>query len=170
VNFSLDFKAAQNNDAVAQILSHAEPAIITECGTLPTLSRVDFLIHLCAHLYKEATTYFWVNVQRDLSLYKFVDIYLFFELHLDGQFAAELAQAIHDYGLQNECFYTFYYTRELFGLNNAILDQLITDIQPENIEILHQIYDPKERKVFRFDMNYIDYLYHPNRKACLTEV
>jgi len=170
VNFSLDFKAAQENDAVQRILSRTEKTIVTENGALQTLLRTDFLIHLCTHLYKEATTYFWVNAQRDLSLYKFVDIYLFLELYLDVQYADELALAINEYDLINECFYTLYYTRELFGLENALLDKLIEKITPEKLYALRLVFAPKEKKVYQFDIDYIDYLFHPNRLSCLTEV
>ena len=44
--------------------------------SIPTLNDEDFFIHLCTHLYKEATTLPWVQMRRDMTLYKFSDIYL----------------------------------------------------------------------------------------------
>jgi len=173
VNFSLDFKAEQNNDAVQKILERAENTIVTESGALPTLSKVDFLIHLCAHLYKEATTYHWVNVGRDLSLYKFCDILLFIDLYFSESYedlANELAEAIETLSQQKPCAYTFYYARELFGLKNSALDDLITRIMPADTDFLRQVYHPAEQKTYCFDMDYTDYLFHQNRIACLREV
>lgn len=169
VNFSLDFKAKQGNDTVAQILARTEKNIINDVGALSTLSPVDFLIHLCAHLYKEASTYHWVSIGRDLSLYKFCDIYLMLSLHLNRQFADKLAEVILSFDLQQPCYYTFYYTRGLFGLQNVLLDQLLLQIAPEDTAVLRRVYDPAKKKSFRFQGGYTDYLFCPNRLSCLEE-
>ncbi len=170
VNFSLHFKATQKNDVVKDFLSRTENSIKLENGTLPTLSRTDFLIHLCAHLYKEATTWHWVKIQRDLSLYKFDDIYLFLELYLDEQLVDDLVQTILKYELKDESYYTFYYTRELFGLKNPLLDSLIEKIKPENGDVIKQVYDPAENKTYSFDMDYTDYFFESDRISCLKVV
>ena len=170
VNFSLDFKATQENDVVRDFLSRTEKSINLENGALPTLSRADFLIHLCAHLYKEATTLHWVNVQRDLSLYKFSDIYLFLDLYLDEPFVDELVETVLKYDLKDESYYTFYYTRELFSLNNPLLDSLIEKIKPDNTDVIKQVYDPVGKKTYAFDMDYTEYFFNSNRLSCLKEV
>lgn len=43
---------------------------------LPVPARADFFVHLCAHLYKEAATLPWVRMKRDMTLYKYADLYL----------------------------------------------------------------------------------------------
>ena len=40
------------------------------------LGDEDFFLHLCAHLYKEATTLPWIEMHRDMTLYKYCDIYI----------------------------------------------------------------------------------------------
>ncbi|MBQ2775247.1 MAG: nucleotidyltransferase family protein [Clostridia bacterium] len=170
VNFSLDFKAKQETDVVKDFLSRTEKSIKLKNGALPTLSHSDFLIHLCAHLYKEATTLHWVNVQRDLSLYKFSDIFLLLDLYLDESFVNDLVETIFKYDLKDECYYTFYYTRELFDISNPLLDTLIEQIKPEDEEVIKQVYDPAQKKTYKFDINYIEYLFNSNRLSCLKEV
>lgn len=170
VNFSLDFKATQENDVVKDFLSRTENSIKLAEGALPTLCGSDFLVHLCAHLYKEATTLHWVNIQRDLSIYKFSDIYLLLDICLDESLVSDMVQTILKYNLKDECYYTFYYTREMFDINNPLLDSLIEQIKPENAEVIKQVYDPAQKKTYKFDLDYIEYLFHPNRLSCLKEV
>ena len=64
---------------VGEMLSRRET--MPGCG-LYTLSLPDFILHLCAHLYKEATVMAWVEMGRDQSLYKYADLYLLTELFL----------------------------------------------------------------------------------------
>ena len=83
LNFSLDHQAG-GGDAVGEMLSRRET--MPGCG-LYTLSLPDFILHLCAHLYKEATVMAWVEMGRDQSLYKYADLYLLTELFLDEELA-----------------------------------------------------------------------------------
>ena len=36
---------------------------------IPSLSKEDFFLHLCAHLYKEATTLPWIEIQHSRILF-----------------------------------------------------------------------------------------------------
>lgn len=170
VNFSLGFGSGKDTDAVGAMLSRTESLIETTHGNLPTLCRTDFLIHLCAHLYKEATTFHWVKAGRDLSLYKFCDILLFIDRFMDEDFAERLIISAKELGLQKECYYAFYYTRKLFDIQNALFDVVIAAVRPESTGFMRQIIDPQGKRTLRHDLNFVDYLFHPNRLEILTEV
>ena len=73
LNFSLDFKPSGNSEIMCKMLSDVCYVELDDIG-FKTLKLTDFIIHLCAHLYKEATTYDWVVGRRDLNLYKFINI------------------------------------------------------------------------------------------------
>lgn len=169
INFSLDFQAKQETDTVRSFLERAEKRIATEAGGLYTLSREDFILHLCAHLYKEATVLNWVEMGRDLSLYKFCDIYLLLTEDLDGPLAHSLAEHIHRFGLQKECTYALSYTRELFSMEDKALDWLLEDIRPKETGFLKEILRPSDGAVFRYDMEFKDWLFCSNRKEYLYE-
>lgn len=161
INFSLDFKAKQENDVVEKLLSHTEK--LSDNG-LFTFSKEDFLIHLCVHLFKEATIMNWVEMGRDLSLYKFCDIYLFAQKFIDLSFADKLVQKINEYRLCNECYYTLTNVRTLFNIKNYILDKIIKDIQPENLEFMNQIINPTTKEAYFYNMDFTDWVFCPNRK------
>lgn len=73
LNFSLDYK--NSDDAVLkEMLSRAQMVSVGDLK-VRTLDRSDFILHLCSHLYKEATTIPWIRMKRDMTFYKFCDIY-----------------------------------------------------------------------------------------------
>ena len=170
INFSLDFKAKQENDAVAALLKNAEPLIETDNGSLLTLSPADFLIHLCGHLYKEAAVYAWVEMERDLSLYKFADIYLLLNEWTDPALYTDLAIHIGQYGLQRECYYARLRTKELFSIESPALDELLTDICPGNVAYLTEIIRPDQNKTYRYTQAFTDWLFISGRKGYLHEI
>ena len=57
------------------MMSHVQ-TVNNQGVKLETLNKYDFFIHLCCHLYKEATTLPWVKMGRDMTFYKFCDIYM----------------------------------------------------------------------------------------------
>ena len=64
VNFSLGFSPGMDESIVRTFLEKTQPLIF---DAISTLNDVDFLLHLCAHLYKEATVMSWVEMGRDIS-------------------------------------------------------------------------------------------------------
>lgn len=169
LNFSLDYKARQETDAVARLLSGVSPRIQTEAGPLYTLCPADFLIHLCVHLYKEASVLNWVEMGRDLSLYKFCDLYLLVSEELDETLSWELAAKIEEYGLGRECAYALLHTRELFGVESPVLDRLLERLIPEDSRALREILRPEDGTVYLYDMEFEDWLFCANRKEHLYE-
>ena len=74
INFSLDYK--QGDTALLEEMMKNTVIEEKDGFCVRTLRRDDFFIHLCAHLYKEATTLPWVEMRRDMTLYKYCDIYM----------------------------------------------------------------------------------------------
>jgi len=170
INFSLDYKAVQETDAVAEILKRAERKISTRKNKLFTLEITDFLIHLCVHLYKEATTYKIFEMGRDLSLYKFLDIYYLIMKFHNGNLESGFAERAIELNLQKECYYAIYYTDKLFDINNDVLNTILNAIEPENKEYLKQIYDPVANKTYGYEMDFIDWIFCPDRPNQIAEI
>ena len=169
INFSLDFKARQESEVVSSLLKNTEPLIHTASGNLATLSAVDFLIHLCCHLYKEAAVYAWVEMERDLSLYKFADIYLLLHEWADANLHRDLEYQIRAYGLQKECYYALLRTKELFGVTNGALDALLKAIRPQSTAYLNEILRPDQKKTYRYAEAFTDWIFASGRKERLYE-
>ena len=164
VNFSLDYKPENGSDAVGKMLEN----ITNE--KIKTLSQTDFLLHLCTHLYKEATVYNWVEMGRDLSLYKFVDIYLFITELVNVQFAKELIERIVELELNKPCYFAFYNTKTLFNIENENLNNILNAIKPVNIEFMNTIINPSSGQKYRYDMDFKDWVFENKRKNILHEI
>ena len=115
----------------------------------------------------------WVSMNRDLSLYKFCDIYVLLNKWLDEVFAKKLTARIREYGLQKECWYAFIYTKTLFGIRNAYFDGIISDIEPQDTGFFREVIDPGTKTTYEYcipaEMSLEDWFFTPARKEYLHE-
>lgn len=168
INFTLDYQA-KDSGAVARLLEKRQARIDTADAPLYTLAPADFLLHLCAHLYKEASIYNWVEMGRDLSLYKFSDLYLLLREDLDGKLAEEILERAEACGLQGECAYSFYHTRELFSMRHPVLDSLLERLKPWDMDRLGRIYRPSDGRMFRHNLAFDEWIFCGCRKEKLYD-
>lgn len=167
INFSLDYKARRTNDNNRSVMQNILSKIRVLSGNLYTLSNDDFIIHLCTHLYKEASTYPWVKMQRDISLYKYCDIYNL--LFLEEFRSDTLAMRISELCANEECYYTFYYTKKLFSLQSDYLDNLLKKIKPCNLEFMNRIVVPGGGYKY-YNVDYCEWVFTSNRYKYLRDV
>lgn len=155
LNFSLDFKPSGNSKIMNKMLSNVEYVELDDVG-YKTLKMTDFIIHLCAHLYKEATTYDWVVRRRDLNLYKFSDINVLLRKNLDEELCKDLVERIKELDMKNECYYTFYNSGLIFPklYENKNFEFLLNEIKPESLNYMKQIIWPAKRQVYEYQYDF----------------
>lgn len=172
VNFSLDFQARDMVGTVTSMLQKAEPSIKTENGCLYTLCLEDFIIHLCAHLYKEATTYPWVSAGRDLSLYKFSDLYLLYEKNVltSKEMIEKLIYRIQDVGQEKECYYSLRNFCTLYGIQDERIEVLLSAMSLPDMSFMNHIYRADKKIYYQFHMDYVSWFFCSNRIDQLQEV
>lgn len=171
INFSLDFKPEQGVSRVKQLLEKREQ-VIFEDSTYYTLNQYDFFIHLCCHLYKEATTINWVRMGRDLQLYKFSDINLFFRKVLASLDIDTLVKRIKEYQTEEECYYTIVNASQIYPqiVELDFYNHLIQDIEPENLEFMKQIVSPETGEKYFYDMSFEDWFFAEDKIRFLNKV
>ena len=147
INFSLDYKNGTDN-LVEELLARACKKQ-TAAGWIPTLCDEDFFIHLCAHLYKEATTLPWIKMGRDMTLYKYCDIYMLLTQSSDEQMQRIFQRSL-DLGLEKVCAYTILETMELFELNNTWINRWATQALADAPDFRLQVTAPAEKKIFQY--------------------
>ncbi len=147
VNFSLDYKNGQT-DMLSNMLSRT--CVKDEQGIfVPTLEQSDFFLHLCAHLYKEATTLPWIEMKRDMTLYKYCDIYFLASQMSEGDRMDLFARA-KALGMEKTCAYAILETMDLFDMEMEQWKAVAEDILRDSPEFLLQVVSPKEKKVYRY--------------------
>ena len=144
INFSLDYKNG-NNDILVNMLSNVCIKNEKELS-IPTLDDVDFFIHLCTHLYKEATTLPWIEMHRDMTLYKYCDIYMFLTEMTDPQLQRVFARAT-ELGVEKICAYTILETMGLFDMNNAFAYNVSCTALAEDPDFHLKVVSPKDKKM-----------------------
>ena len=128
--FSIGDKLELGKDIINSLLKNKKVLINNR---LSTLCPVDFLMHLCIDFYKESNKSKKTFIAENLLLYKLCDIYFFINNYIFKNFCKEFIKRVIILGLQNECYCTLIYTRELFDIKNAELDKLISSISPEEV-------------------------------------
>lgn len=166
LNFSLDYKPVGSDEIIKLML---ENTYIHDVTGFKVLSKADFMIHLCLHLYKEATTLAWVDMNRDLSIYKFCDIYLLLHQWLNPDYHNVIRDRIDEFNLNKECYYSLYYTKILFDIKSKELDSLLLDIRPKNTTYLREIISPGDSKTYKYDKNFLEWIFTYNRKELLYD-
>lgn len=171
INVSLDNKAMEDKETIETMLGNAEKNIVTRHGYLYMLSKEEFLIHLCTHLYKEAVNYQWVEMGRDLSLYKFCDIYMYCNKNIDFLLAQAFVKKVKEYQLQHECYYAIYYTDILFGFNaGEEIKWILEAIRPGDLSYMKRIVNPQTKKEYYFKETYLQWFFNSDRKKILKEI
>ena len=167
INFSLDYKNSITNP-LDKMLERAYKRKIRDADVM-TLDEGDFFAHLCAHLYKEASTLPWVEMMRDMTLYKYSDIYLLLEDMSAPKFEIVLERA-KSLGLENECAFAIIQTSELFDLSNRLALDMSRQILENDCNYIHRVISPKDNKTFIFtEKNIFERFFAVSRKEMLTE-
>lgn len=167
LNFALGYQN-ESSERIHTMLAKTVRRDFGDCA-IETLSKEDFLIHLCAHLYKEATAYPWVEMGRDLSLYKFLDIYLLIDEYHKPAFN-RLARRMKEVDCVNECVYALTYTKALFGIENEALDGFLAANTPDIPDLLHRVdYPAKKTVLYYTEKDLINRFFSVDRKALLKE-
>ena len=145
LSFSFGYKGG---DSVKDIINSSSSYVKGElCIPIPCVN--DFLIHLCANLYKEASEYPFIRLKRDMMLYKYCDIQ--FLLNRSGMpDAAGFVRRAEALGLADACYYTLNSVYELFSdkVCKAMKDMLAPYADRS---VMVKVFSPEEKKLYIYD-------------------
>jgi hypothetical protein len=168
INFSLDYKNAEDH-VLEDLLSRVTDRKINDIY-ISTLEKSDFFIHLCAHLYKEATTLPWVEMQRDMTLYKYCDLYMLLEEMPCSEILAMFNRA-KELNLEKICSFGILQMAAFFDLSNQTAIFMAEDCLKEDPDFLHTIVSPRDKKTLRFkEKDIFKRFFESNRGKMVEEV
>ena len=168
INFSLDYKNG-NDNILADMLSNVCIKNERELS-IPTLDEADFFIHLCAHLYKEATTLPWIEMHRDMTLYKYCDIYMLLSEMTDTQVQRIFARAT-ELGMEKICAYTILETMGLFDMDNKFAYKISCVALEDEPDFCLKVVSPKDKKTLKYQtIDVTDRFFMESRADDLKEV
>ncbi len=165
INFSLDYKN-DDSDIVGRMISHAERKYAGYSDII-TLDTYDFIIHLCVHLFKEATTLPWVKMKRDMTLYKYLDLYYLLNNFSDTD-ALILVSRIKDYQIYDPCYFALASAKELFNMESKTLNFILSSMMLADDLVLDHVIDPEKHRVLTYtEKNITERLFNSDRTSLL---
>ena len=168
INFSLDYKPG-DTALIEEMITNSVLAKLDDFK-VRTLRPDDFFVHLCSHLYKEATTLPWVEMKRDMTLYKYCDIYMLLN-DADKEYIDSLFARSENLGMQMVCAFAVLQMSELFNFKNLYALETAEKALKGDFDFIHSIFSPKEKKEFIFtELNVFERFFADDRKALLKEV
>ncbi len=147
INFSLDYKNG-DTDVLRSFLDRATPVVMNGLE-IPSLSKEDFFLHLCAHLHKEATTLPWIEMHRDMTLYKYCDIYLLLSEMSDEEVKTLFLRA-YALGLEKICSYAILETASLFDLDIPTIMELASNALTTDPHFRLRVTDPAGKRTLLY--------------------
>lgn len=168
VNFSLDYKPGATG-IVEEMIKNSRVEKVEELS-VRTLRYDDFFIHLCCHLHKEATTMPWIKNMRDMTLYKFCDIYTLLN-DIDQDQVNSLFKRAYSVGLEKVCAFAVAYTDELFDFKNKYAVSVAKGILKTEPQFLDLVLSPKDKKKYIYtEKNICKRFFAGSRQSLLEEV
>lgn len=168
INFSLDYKSSESN-LVSEMLKNIIWTNVAGIN-IPTLRMEDFFIHLCAHLYKEATTLAWIEMHRDMTLYKYCDIYTLLN-NMSPQGVSGIFFRAKGLGLEKVCAYAILETIEFFEIDFPIAKELARNALKEYPQFLLEVISPEENKQLTYETKDVTQrFFTQNRLKILKEI
>lgn len=168
INFSLDYKPG-DTDLLEQMMNNS---VVVKLGEykVHTLRNDDFFVHLCSHLYKEATTLPWVEMMRDMTLYKYCDIYMLLN-NVDEEYVDFLFDRAKKLGMEKVCAFAVVHTAELFKFRNQYAVEVAIETLRYDMDFIHRVFSPREKKELVFtELSVAERFFADNRKDLLEEV
>ena len=145
INFSLDYKPSDSG-LLSEMIDNIEVKDLNDFK-VRTLRDDDFFVHLCSHLYKEATTLPWVEMMRDMTLYKYTDIYMLLSDMDEKKIDFLFSRAKH-LGMEKICAFAVIQMSELFQFENEYPIVCAKEILKNVPEFIHTVVSPKEKKLY----------------------
>ena len=168
INFSLDYKPGDTS-ILEEMMNNS---VVVKQGkyNVHTLRNDDFFVHLCSHLYKEATTLPWVEMMRDMTLYKYCDIYMLLN-DADEEQVDFLFERAKKLGMEKVCAFAVLHTAELFKFSNHYAVKVAAKALGNDRNFIHRVISPTEKRelIFR-ERSVIKRFFADNRKGLLEEV
>ena len=111
----------------------------------------------------------WIQMGRDLSLYKFVDLYLLLS-HAEPDLCEQLLKTAESLDLTAACAYALAGTIQLFDMRNAALLRLSERLCRMHENILDVVIDPAGGKRYVYTIDFMQRIFSSYRQKYLKEV
>ena len=139
-------------------------------GDNTILKPCDFFMHLCSHLYKEATNAMWIQLEKDIALIKFCDVREFYLRYMNKKEVEKLLTTIL---VQDEykkaIYYTMFYLRLLY--NDGYENYILNNIELNDKDFIYKFGENDYKdKDYYWKKDFINRVFSENNKDELPDI
>lgn len=127
---------------------------------ISTLYIDDFLIQLCAHLYREAIMIITIRRLKDLQLVKFADVSMFIERYADKINWKQFVARCKNIGCLKVIYFVFYYVNILYA--DSIPLDVLEALEPKDKEYMNMFGFGRSTRQ-KWHMDFTERLFNPKR-------
>lgn len=143
-----------------EFLARAEPVVVYGVPSR-MLDRVDQVLDLCVQLHMEATTLHYIDIGKDLTILKFLD--LAGTLHrLPPGRHGDLVVSAQKYGCTDSVFYALHFTSLLYPAD--VPEPLLAQLRPTDLTYLEE-YGNFDGDRARWEASFAERLFDQRRRA-----
>ena len=135
---------------------------LTKEGEICYLDKEDFFIHMCCHLYKEASNAAWALLGSDLNLMKFCDIREFFYKEIDYLSWQRICKYALKYKYNKAIYYSLFFIELIYEEKIKVPYKKDLEIQEENF--LYEYGKREYKDVKRWETDFIDRLFEGSKQ------
>jgi hypothetical protein len=122
------------------------------------------------HLYKEATTLPWVEMKRDMTLYKYCDIYMILS-NMSSQVAETFFVCACELKVEKICAFAVLQTAMLFDLKNSSTVAMANMVLRDDPDFIHTVISPIDNLTFIYgEKDVAERFFASDRASLLREV
>ena len=143
------------------VVGRAEKVVVGD-EAIMGLETHDMLIDLCGHLYKEATTLWWIQHKSDLHLIKFCDIAMLIARTKDRLSWPKFISRVVGSGLEKPMYYSLYFAELLYP--GSVPASALNAIRPSDISYLEAYGEMELGKPKTWQNSFIDRLFQKDRE------
>lgn len=123
------------------------------------LDPVDQVIDVCVQLHTEATTLMYIELGKDLTILKFLDLVELLHRMSDQQ-SAELVKRVRRYGCKESVLYSLHHADQVFP--DRVPPGLLTEFGPAGPDLL-EVYGVLDGKPDRWEQSFAARLFDSRR-------
>lgn len=127
------------------------------------LDPVDQVIDSCVQLHVEATTLMYIELGKDLTVLKFLDLVELLRLLSDDQLDV-LVRRVQEYGCADSAYYALHHAALVYP--DQVRPELIAELQPADPDLLDS-YGVLDGSPQRWSTSFADRLFDPKRGRSL---
>lgn len=161
ISFNLDMKLAPN--PVPSMLERAY-----QSDGLWYLRPSDFFIHLCCHLYKEASNAEWIYQNKDVNIIKFCDVREYILQKMRTEDIQEAIHAVLECRVNQAVYYTIFYLKMIY--QDGYEDKMLEELEISDLSFLDQFGQNNFKEPVKFKKSFWERIFSESNAEELREM